>query len=39
MTEGVARSIAKTFHEGQQASAGGPQFDHVQRVAAAVPER
>jgi len=34
MTERTARAIAKTVHEGHQTSAGGPLFDHVQRVAA-----
>ncbi len=37
MTERTARAIAKTAHQGQQTSAGSPVFDHVQRVAAAVP--
>lgn len=39
MTESVARAIAKSAHDGQQTSTGSPQFDHVRRVAAAVPER
>ena len=38
MTERAARAIAKTAHQGQQTSAGGSLFDHVQRVAAAVPK-
>jgi len=39
MTEAAARAIAKTAHDGQQTPAGSPQFDHVRRVAAAVPQR
>jgi hypothetical protein len=39
VTESAARAIAKSAHDGQQTSAGSPQFDHVRRVAAAVPER
>jgi len=39
VTESAARAIAKRAHDGQQTSAGSPQFDHVRRVAAAVPER
>ena len=38
MTERAARAIAKTAHQAQQTSAGGSLFDHVQRVAAAVPK-
>jgi hypothetical protein len=38
MTERTARAIAGTIHEGRQTSAGDPVFDHVQRVATAVPE-
>ena len=38
MTEETARAIANTIHDGQQTSAGGLLFDHVQRVAAAVPQ-
>ena len=38
MTERAARAIAKTAYQGQQTSAGGSLFDHVQRVAAAVPK-
>lgn len=36
MIERAARAIAKTAYQGQQTSAGGSLFDHVQRVAAAV---
>ena len=39
MTESAAQAIAKSAHDGQQTSAGASQFDHVRRVAAAVPER
>jgi hypothetical protein len=39
VTESAARAIAKSAHDGQQTSTGSPQFDHVRRVAAAVPER
>jgi hypothetical protein len=39
VTESAARAIAKSAHDGQQTSAGGSQFDHVRRVAAAVSER
>jgi hypothetical protein len=39
VTESAARAIAKRAHDGQQTSTGGPQFDHVRRVAAAVPKR
>jgi hypothetical protein len=39
MTERTARAIAKTVHQGQQTSAGSPLFDHVRRVAAAVPKQ
>lgn len=38
MTERAARAIAKTAYQDQQTSAGGSLFDHVQRVAAAVPK-
>lgn len=38
MTERAARAIAKTVHGGQQTSPGSTWFDHVQRVAAAVPK-
>ena len=38
MTQRTARAIARTAHEGQQTSAGRSLFDHLQRVAAAVPE-
>ncbi len=38
MTERAACTIAKTAYQGQQTSAGGSLFDHVQRVAAAVPK-
>ena len=38
MTERAARAIAKTAYQGQQTSAGGSLFDHVRRVAAAVPK-
>lgn len=38
MNERTARAIAKTVHEGQRTSAGRSLFDHVRRVAAAVPE-
>jgi hypothetical protein len=38
MTERTACAIAGTVDEGRQTSAGGPLFDHVQRVGAAVPE-
>jgi hypothetical protein len=38
MTERAARAIAKTAYQGQQTPAGGSLFDHVQRVAAAVPK-
>ena len=37
MTERGARAIAKTAHEGQKTAGGSPVFDHVARVAAAVP--
>jgi hypothetical protein len=39
VTESAAQAIAKSAHDGQQTSAGASQFDHVRRVAAAVPER
>jgi hypothetical protein len=39
VTESAARAIAKSAHDGQQTSAGGSLFDHVQRVAAAVPKQ
>jgi hypothetical protein len=39
MTERAARAIAKTAHEGQENTAGSPVFDHVRRVAAAVPRQ
>jgi hypothetical protein len=38
MTERAARAIAKTAYHGQQTPARGSLFDHVQRVAAAVPK-
>lgn len=38
MTERAARAIAKTAHQDQQTLAGTSLFDHVQRVAAAVPK-
>jgi hypothetical protein len=38
MTERAARAIAKTVYHDQQTLAGTPLFDHVQRVAAAVPK-
>jgi (p)ppGpp synthase/HD superfamily hydrolase len=38
MTERAAQTIAKTAHEAQRTSAVGSLLDHVQRVAAAVPE-
>ena len=38
MTERAARAIAKTAYQGGQSSAGGSLFDHVRRVAAAVPK-
>jgi hypothetical protein len=37
MTERSARAIARAAHQGQQSNAGSPLFDHVRRVAAAVP--
>jgi hypothetical protein len=39
VTESAARAIAKSAHDGQQTSTGRSQFDHVRRVAAAVPNR
>jgi hypothetical protein len=39
MTERAARAIAKTVHEGQKTAAGSPVFDHLRRVAAAVPRQ
>jgi hypothetical protein len=38
VTERAARAIARTAHKGQQSTGGSPLIDHVQRVAAAVPE-
>jgi hypothetical protein len=39
MTERAARAIVKTVHEGQKTAAGSPVFDHVGRVADAVPRQ
>ena len=38
MTEGTTGAIARTAHEGQQASAGHSLLNHLRRIAAAVPE-
>jgi hypothetical protein len=38
VTERSAQAIARAAHQGQQSNAGSPLFDHVRRVAAAVPE-